>query len=138
MPNPATAQDVADRWRPFSDTSEEDRATVLLEDAWSLLLGQVTDVEDRLEADPATLDERLVVMALVRAVVRVLRNPNALRQVSLQDYSETHASGGGDLYIDQADIDLLTPSTAGNTAFTIVPYGRPGRGYCCSDADCCC
>jgi hypothetical protein len=59
--------------------------------------------------------------------------------VSLQDYSETHASGGGDLYIDQADIDLLTPSTAGNTAFTIVPYGRPGRGYyCCSDADCCC
>jgi hypothetical protein len=138
MPNPATAQDVADRWRPFSDSAEQDRAAVLLDDAWSLLVGEVTDVEARLEAEPPTLDSRIVVMVLVRAVVRVLRNPNALRQVSLQDYSETHAGGGGELYIDQADIDLLTPDTAGSAAFTIVPYGRPGRGYCCSDADCCC
>lgn len=136
MPNPATAQDVADRWRPFSDSDEETRASVLLDDAWSLLISEVTDVEDRLAADPATLDERIVIMVLVRAVVRVLRNPNSLRQVSLQDYSETHAAGGGELFIDPADIDLLTPATAGSAAFTIVPYGRPGRSYCCSDADC--
>lgn len=123
--NPATAQDIADRWRPLTD----DEATVahaVLGDAWTLLKHRVPTLEDRLDADPATLDEALVVMVLVSMVLRVLRNPNGIRQESIQDYSYSRDADGasGLLSVSDSEFDLLVPAGAESGAFTIRPASQ--------------
>lgn len=126
MANPATIIDVAARWRPLTD-DETIIGTTLLDDAWALLKLRVPDVEPRLAAIPATLDVVLVRMVIVAMVLRVMRNPDGLRQETIQDYSYTRDSGAasGMLTISGDELDLLTPATSG-TAFTITPYGVAG------------
>ena len=122
--NPATFADVESRWRPLS-TAEQTVATALLGDAWLLLKLADSTIETRLDADPATLDDELVKMVLANMVLRVLRNPDGVRQESIQDYSVTHdaATASGMLTVTDAELDLLSgdPDAASSGAFTIRP-----------------
>jgi hypothetical protein len=118
---PATAQDIADRWRPLTD-DEWNVADKLLWSAWALLRHKVPTLEDRLDADPVEVDDELVRTVLCEMVKRVLANPNLLRQEALQDYSSTFQVLAGQLTVTDEELDWLAAedeSTGG--AFTIRP-----------------
>jgi hypothetical protein len=118
---PATAQDIADRWRPLTD-DEWNVADKLLWSAWSLLRHKVPTLEARLDADPVEVDADLVRTVLVNMVKRVLINPNMLRQEALQDYSSTFQTGAGMLTVTDEELDWLAPSDeSSSNAFTVRP-----------------
>lgn len=129
--NPATVQDVAARWRPLT-AQEEAVASTLLDDAWALLKHRVAQLESRLDAVPATLDAGLVRMVEVAMVLRVLRNPDGVRQEAIQDYSYSRdpVTASGALAVTVEELDLLAAAGADSAAFTIrpayqVPAGSP-------------
>ncbi len=123
--NPATLLDIADRWRPLTD-DEATVAVAVLGDAWALLKHRIPTLEARLDAVPATLDAGLVRIVLVAMVLRVLRNPNGIRQESIQDYSYSRDAEGasGLLSVSEAELDLLVPSGTESGAFTIRPASQ--------------
>lgn len=133
MPNPAEVTDVAKRWRPLSD-AEAIVAAALLEDAWRIVKQRLPGIEQRMDdydpdADPPEgLDPALVVQVLVAMVLRVLKNPEAKRQESIDDYSylRDNAVSSGMLYLSDDELDLLAGLGATSNAFTIHPYGKPG------------
>ena len=134
--NPATVQEVENRWRPLTP-DERMVAETLLDDAWALLKHHVPTLEARLDADPAELDAALVRPVLVAAVQRVLRNPDGVRQQSAQDYSVTHdnVTASGVLVFSDDEIDLLAPTDEGNgNAFTIRPAYQVPVGMAAVDA----
>jgi hypothetical protein len=119
MPNPATVSDIEARWRPLGGT-EVVKVDALLDDAWALLRQRVADIETR---TGDTLDADLVVLVVTSIVLRVLKNPDGIRQESIQDYSVTWAAAGG-LYVTDDELALLAdPATVGD-AFTIRPYSN--------------
>jgi hypothetical protein len=97
MPNPVTVSDLELRFRPLTDT-EETAVQYLLDDAWSVLLVTVPDLEDRMTS--GTVTEPLASFVVSSMVLRVLRNPNGVRSWSVDDYSETrdNAVSAGTLY----------------------------------------
>lgn len=127
MPNPVYPSDLADRWRPLTAT-EEPVAQALLDDAWAILSQQLPDIEDRLTA--GSLSELLVVAVESAMVLRVLRNPNGVRQWSVDDYSETRDSAlsAGALYLSPEELDLLSgrSKVRRSRAFSV----QPSRGPC--------
>ncbi|MCB0966272.1 MAG: hypothetical protein KDB37_05505 [Ilumatobacter sp.] len=128
MANPATVNDVADRWRPLS-ADESVVALASLEDAWALATLEVPDLDARLTADPAEIDPSIVRMVICAAVLRVLRNPDGKRQETIEDYSYTLAVGEGEpgsVYFTEAELTRLRARPPVPTgAFTIRPYGAP-------------
>lgn len=123
MASYANSTDVADRWRPLT-AAEAAVADVLLADASGIVRSMVPGVDERI-AD-GSLSAALVASTVVRAVLRVLRNPDGKVQEAVDDYSYRRADGvaDGSLYISDADLALLSglPGSA-RGAFTI----RPGR-----------
>lgn len=119
--NPAEIVDIEVRWRPLSD-AETIVADTLLSDAWVLLKHADSTIDTRLDA--AELDSELVKIVLVEMVKRVLRNPDGIRQESIQDYSVTRdaTSGNGLLHVTDDELVMLASSeTAESDAFTIRP-----------------
>jgi hypothetical protein len=60
--------------------------------------------------------------------LRVLRNPNGVRQWSVDDYSETRDSAlsAGSLYVSDDEAALLSGTAARRRgAFSVAPYQRP-------------
>lgn len=118
MPNPAIIKDIEDRFRPLVGP-EEVNAQALLDDAWEELLApnHVPDLEDRM-AD-GRVSNGLVVRVVRSMVLRVLRNPDAIRQWSIDDASFTRDSAvsAGELYVTDDEIKLLTGGSS--KAFTI-------------------
>lgn len=109
---PITSQMVADVWRPLSELEA------------SLINGLAAQAIIRLEAAVRTLEADYtagkvttaqIESALISMIVRVLKNPNAVRQYSntYDDWSESKtidsAVSTGELYASQAEIDLVTP-----------------------------
>lgn len=134
--NPATVQDVADRWRPLTD-NEELVAATLLDDAWAVLKHAVPTMATRLDADPVELDVALVRPVLANMVKRVLINPDFLRQQAIQDSSSTFDTSvvTGHLYVTEAELAQIADTAVGaGNAFTIRPYGR--AGYSSDECDC--
>lgn len=123
MPNPASANDVAARWRVLT-TEESQRAMTLLDDAWAIAITAVPTLEARLAA--GTLSERLVVKTLANAVIRHMRNPDGKRSEQIDDYAYTRDSGSatGELFLSTTDIAQLAGRTT--TAFNITPAGQRG------------
>lgn len=131
MANPASIQDVIDRFeRPLSD--QETRAGAKwLDDAWSIVRRNVPGVQARMnltEDQPGYLDTEDVIRVLSWMVIRVLRNPEALRQWSDDTYNQTvdTALSSGLLYLtdgDLADLSPASPGIAGNGMYSI-PLGR--------------
>lgn len=125
MPNPATTEDVVDRWRPLSD-QEARNAQTFLDDGWRMLKRQVSaqgyNLETLMTADADMIAE--VVRVVSSAVLRVMKNPDGKRQEAIDDYSWTRdeAVSSGLLYFSDDEIGSLVPGeSGGRRAFTIDP-----------------
>lgn len=113
----ATHEQLAARWRPLSST-EQDRATILLEDASAEVRGRFPAIDARIATfdpeaglglDPALV--RRVVCAMVKRVMTggVEREGVATYQEGTGPFSEgvTFSNPNGDLYLTKAERNLL-------------------------------
>lgn len=104
----------------------DDAIDHLIARAVALLVLQVPTVPARVDA--GTLDQAVVEGVVEDMVLRVLRNPQALRQISIDDFSATvdAAVSAGSLYVSSNELALLSPSTrGGHRAFGSVRVGVP-------------
>ena len=127
MTNPATTDDLVARWRPLSD-QETLNGQTFLDDAWLMLRRRFTDLETGV-TDDADLSAE-VVRVMATAVLRVMKNPDGVRQESIDDYSWTRdqATSAGLLYFTDEEIDAIsaTPSTRGPAfSFSMLPSNYP-------------
>ncbi|AEI11820.1 Gp19/Gp15/Gp42 family protein [Cellulomonas gilvus] len=127
----ATPDDVEVRLgRPLTDPAQ---AVALLRDAEVLIRSRVLDLAARVADEPGFLD--VVVMVEANAVVRVLRNPEGLRAVTVtvDDGSVTRtrdqATSDGALRITDDEWDLLAPVGLGEAASIRLRY-EPGWLAC--------
>ncbi len=121
-----TLERVAAGWRPLTD-AEAVVAATRIGAASRLLRRLVPSVDDRV--DSGDLDADLVSDVVAEAVIRVMKNPDGIRQVSYDDYSETRdreVSAGLLQFLD-SELALLQPADRPSGAFTISPYG--GRSW---------
>jgi hypothetical protein len=106
MPNPTAIPDLEARFRPLT-AAEQNTAQALLDDAWEELLVRIPDLDARM-ADGRT-SAGLVVRVVAAMVTRVLRNPDAIRQWSVDDASFTRdkALSTGFLFVAPEELSLL-------------------------------
>lgn len=125
MDNPASASDVADRWRTLTD-AEASLADVLLGDAWELVRARVSNLDALNTA--GTVTDGNVLRILCAMVLRVLKNGDGWREVSIDDYRRVRdvALSSGLLYLAADEFDTLQ-GTTGVGAFTITPVGSSTR-----------
>lgn len=85
----------------------------LINRAVALLVLQVPTVPARVDA--GTLNQAVVEGVVEDMVLRVLRNPQALRQLSIDDFSATidSAASTGSLYVSKDELALLSPGKRG-------------------------
>jgi len=132
--SPATATDLSDRSLRTLTTQEQAVGTVLLGDAWNVILSRVPSVAARLDALPPDLIFRaLVVQVQCAIVLRVLNNPDGKLEEAGDDYRyrlDASVSTGA-LYLSAAEETLLGAGDGqSDGAFTIRPGGVvSGRGY---------
>lgn len=109
--NPAGLTDLERSWRPLSD-QEAVNASARLEQAWARLTAVAPTVPA--DMDSGALTSELVASVITDAVLRVLRNPEGLRQESIDDYSWTRDSAvsAGALYFTDAELALLAARPA--------------------------
>ncbi|MGW5126685.1 hypothetical protein ACWEQ7_22045 [Streptomyces sp. NPDC004069] len=115
----AELADIADRLGRDLTEEETRQATALIEDATAMIL----DRFPRYAAEPTATSK-----AVCRAMVlRVLQNPQGLRQESIDDYQVTYdaARSAGELYISDAEAEMLRPPLS--SAFSIVPMAPRSR-----------
>jgi hypothetical protein len=116
----ATIEDIEARWRPLTQ-SEAVNADAWLNDAAVLIRRRVPNITDRLEDD----DYAQTVTSINAAMVlRVLRNPEGLRQVSVGDasYTRDQALSAGALYLTKDEADQLGAVSGAGRAFTVIPH----------------
>lgn len=122
-----TRADIEARWRPL-DVEEQIPADTLIADAEDILDNQLPTLAASF-GDGGRLD-RLVTMTICNMVIRVLRNPDAMRQQSVGDVQQTF--GGpeydGRLYVSLDELGLiedallaLNPQAAPMGAFSFDP-----------------
>lgn len=126
--NPANIQDLRDRSLGTLDAASEPAANAWLGDAWAI-------VETRLPGLAARLDEagadsslhRVSVQVVCAIVLRVLKNPDGKFKENIEDYGyQLDASvATGELYVSDAELDLLAPDAGGGGAFSITPRATP-------------
>lgn len=106
MTNPVGVDDLAARWRPLSD-EETTVAAALLADAWALATTQVPGL--LAAVNNGTADFGVITAVLSAMVLRVMRNPDGVRQWSVDDYSEMRDSSvsAGALYLSEDELSLL-------------------------------
>jgi hypothetical protein len=127
VPNPASTADLSDR-RPLTDT-EQLSAYSLLEQAWAILQARSPGLDARMLA--GLVDPVVVRSVLVSMVLRVLDNPQGLRQGSrtIDDFTESWTrdttTSSGALYVTGEELDLLSPITTRRGAFTIRAVPEP-------------
>lgn len=145
----ATAQDLADRWRPLTP-DEETRAGVKLRDAATRMRAACPDLDERLASGVLDPDVPLIVSCeMVRRAMLAPVDQAAAGQVQQTagpfSQSVTYTNPTGDLYLTKAERQML--GCGGQSAFT-VPMGsvsgavhRPwcnlafGADYCSCGAD---
>lgn len=128
MANPTEIEDLEVRFRVLTE-EERPNAQSLLDDAWEELLARVPDLETRM--DDGRVSTGLAVRVVRAMVVRVLRNPDAIRQWSGDDASFTRdtAVSAGLLYATPEEIGLLTGvpvGPLGHVSFS-APYSAGWR-----------
>lgn len=91
----------------------------LIDKAIQRLRVEIPGFDARVQA--GALPAELVQGVVEDMVIRVLRNPNGYRQITIEDYSRTidSAVSSGELTLTAAERALLSPKTAA---------GRPGGG----------
>lgn len=125
MTNPASTADLEARWRPLSD-QEKINGQTFLEDAWRLLRRRIQTIEADIAADTSGDLQADAVRVLATAVLRVMKNPDGIRQESIDDYSWTRdqAVSAGLLYISDDELnDLIVDGTGPTGAFSINMLG---------------
>ena len=125
MTNPASTADLEARWRPLSD-QEKINGQTFLEDAWRLLRRRIQTIEADIAADTSGDLQADAVRVLATAVLRVMKNPDGIRQESVDDYSWTRdqAVSAGLLYISDDELNALIVDGTGPTgAFSINMLG---------------
>lgn len=126
MPNPVTPADIEARFRSLT-AAEEPIAEALIDDAWSVLLMVIPDLEARIAAGSAS--PGAVTFVVSAMVLRVLRNPEGIRQWSVDDASFTRDNtiSAGGLYASADEVRLLTglASSARRGAFSVTPSALP-------------
>lgn len=128
MPNPVLIQDLEARFRSL-DSAEQNMAQALLDDAWAVLTMTVPDLEDRMAAGTVSLDG--VVFVVSAMALRVLRNPDGYKRMSVDDTTLERDSSlsAGALYVSPDEVALLTgrASSSRRGAFSIAPYQEAPR-----------
>jgi hypothetical protein len=127
MATPANIEDVSERFERPLTPAETTAATKWLDDAWSIVRLNVPGVEARMaiaSGQPGHLETDDVVRVICWMVIRVLRNPEALRQWSDDTYNQTvdTALSSGLLYLTPNELSDLSPATfgiAGNGMYSI-------------------
>lgn len=107
MPNPVQVADLPARlFRPLTPV-EETGAAALLDDAWEELIVRVPNLEDRMAT--GEIRTGLVVRVVSAMVNRVLRNPDAIKQWTVDDASflRDAAITAGALYATEDEVALL-------------------------------
>lgn len=104
-----------------ADLKERSAATQWLDDAWGIVLDEIPGVVRRLalpESDASHLRQESVARVMVAMVIRVLRNPDARRQLGEDTFQETvdAAVSTGQLYISEVERGRLLASAEGNVA----------------------
>lgn len=115
----ATVSDVEARWRALAE-GEVGAVTAMLDDASAIVRTTVSDVDDRVSA---SVDYAALVVGIVaRMVIRVLRNPDGLRQYAIDDYSATRDSvvSTGQLYLTGEEERLLRNRRRGAFSITLA------------------
>lgn len=119
----ASTADLVARWRPLT-ASELATATVLLGDASAMIRAEFPDTDERIAADPQTLDPdvpRMVACAMVkRAMLAGVDSPAASSvQQAAGPFSQTTSfvNPTGDLYIATGERRMLRTSV--QKAFTV-------------------
>ncbi|MDY0828584.1 hypothetical protein SK224_05525 [Microbacterium sp. BG28] len=123
--------------RPLVETvelREETAATQWLDDAWGIILDEIPGVEYRLalpEDDPSRLRKDTVARVMVAAVIRVLRNPDARRQLGEDTFQETidQAVSSGQLYITETERGRIVAGAGSANAPAAVLGGVYNVGF---------
>jgi hypothetical protein len=126
--NPVIVADLEARFRSLTE-DEHDVAQALLDDAWAILLVNKPNLETQI-AD-GDVSREIVTFVVSAMALRVLRNPEGIRQWSIDDASFTrdNALSAGGLYLSPDELRLLSPAASGTgAAFTISPT-NDGPGY---------
>lgn len=114
---------------------ERSAATQWLDDAWGIIQDEIPGVVRRTELgedDPARLRTDSVARVMVAMVIRVLRNPDARRQLGEDTYQETvdQAVSSGQLYISEVERGRLLAGAEGDvTAYLPGVYNVGFGGY---------
>lgn len=121
----STPEAVAILWRAPTTAEETARIEYLLTFASALVRKRLPLIDDWVTAE--TVDADLVSAVVAGMVARAMRGwaTDNIRQITLDDYSETRDTSVNDLYVTDADLDLITPDESGSAAFTIVPARCP-------------
>jgi hypothetical protein len=126
VPNPVIVADLEARFRPLTDV-ETSNAQALLDDTWEELLARVPSLDQRVTDGRTSVG--LVIRVVSAMALRVLRNPEAIKQWSVDDAAFTRDSlvSSGLLYANSDEIDLLSgrASAARRGAFSITPQQDP-------------
>lgn len=110
--------------RPLVETTglkERSAASQWLDDAWGIVQDEIPGVVRRMAldtGDPSHLRKESVARVMVAMVIRVLRNPDARRQLGEDTYQETvdAAVSSGQLYISETERGRLLASAEGDVS----------------------
>lgn len=112
MPVNIEATDVAAVWRPLSP-AEETIVPGLSTQAWIRLVSASPDLQSNIDKDD--VGEDAVKSAMTSMIVRVLKNPDSVRQLSksYDDWSKSQTLDSsvstGELYVNEHELALVTP-----------------------------
>lgn len=104
----AIVADVTNRWRPLT-LEEEAVAAALLQEAEAILAVASPGIRERAAASPdAAVVARSVVVSMV---LRVLKNPDSVRQFSIDDYTQVRdqVASSGLLYATPEELAQVAP-----------------------------
>lgn len=115
MDNPVDLAQVELRFRSFPEP-ERPKAQALLDDAWAELQARVPTLGARAAA--GQLSPALITRVVAAMVIRVLKNPDAIRQWSIDDASFTRDQlvSGGLLFVTPDEVALLAGGPIGPPA----------------------
>jgi hypothetical protein len=125
--NPVQVTDLEARFRSLSD-AEKVTAQDVLDDAWALIGPHLPLIVQRVEA--GLLPESTIKAVVKAMVLRVLRNPDGIRQFASDDASFTrdNTASTGEVYLSATELELLTgkpAAVAGDNHLSLsVPYVR--------------
>lgn len=122
--NPATTADLGDRSLRTLTARELQVGSVLLDDAWGIVVSARPSIATRMESTPSATFTAVTISVLCAMVLRVLNNPDGKWEESGDDYSyrRDQAVSTGALYVSEAELSMLgTGSKAGEGAFSIRP-----------------